>query len=354
MALQAVSNLEPLKPGNAPALLPSANELRQLLELGSVLVKSGLLPQSVRTPEAAATIILKGIELGVPAMAAMENIAVVNGKAVVGSHLLLALVKRTYGPAAMWVSETTADACTISYRIPGLNQTQTFTYRMRDAETAGLAGKPTWKQHPAAMLRARAISAAAKLAFPEVVGGLYVAGELPDTGEIVTEDGEVVIDVSGGPRAEPPATARGGNGQRPQPRPAPEPAAAEVVEVDPETGEIIEPPAAPDPQRPNGNGRRFAGLHKDIAEAAQRNGSPIASAAVHDIAHDLAAAKYGVASIKDLTDEQLGELRRAVGRMDAASLSGAWDWAKGRLAQLPQMPATTTPDGEPGNDRYSN
>lgn len=348
MALQA---LEPLKPGNAPALLPSANELRQLLELGSVLVKSGLLPQSVRTPEAAATIILKGIELGVPAMAAMENIAVVNGKAVVGSHLLLALVKRTYGPAAMWVSETTADACTISYRIPGLNQTQTFTYRMRDAETAGLAGKPTWKQHPAAMLRARAISAAAKLAFPEVVGGLYVAGELPDTGEIVTEDGEVVIDVSGGPRPEPPAATRGGGG-RPRPEPQAAPVAAEPIEVDPETGEIVEPPAAP--ERPNQNGRRFAGLHKDIAEAAQRNGGPIPSAAVHDIAHDLAAAKYGVASIKDLTDEQLGELRRAVGRMDAASLSGAWDWAKGRLAQLPQMPETTTPDGEPGNDRYSN
>lgn len=177
-----------------PALLPTAADLAHLLSLGEMLAKSGLLPQSLRTREAVATVILKGNELGLPPMAALEGIAVVQGKAVIGAHLLLGLVKRAYGPGAMWVSETTNDACTVSYRVPGVARVLAYTFTLGDAQRAGLADKATWKQYPAAMLRARAISAAAKLAFPEVVGGLYVAGELPGTQEMVTDDGDVVID----------------------------------------------------------------------------------------------------------------------------------------------------------------
>ncbi len=199
--------------------LPTAQDLNHLLQIGEMLVRSGLMPQTVRTAEAAATIVLKGHELGLPPMAAMEGIAVVQGKAVIGAHLMLALVKRAYGPGAIWVSETTNERATISYRIPGVPEVLTYSFTWQDAERAGLTGKDTWRKFPAAMLRARAISAAVKLGFPEVVGGMYVPGEIDGTDETVTPDGDVVIDITAQSR----------------------PVAPPVIEVvDTETGEIVE------------------------------------------------------------------------------------------------------------------
>ena len=223
-------------PALAPAALPTGGDLNTLLQIGDMLVKSGLLPQTLRTKEAAAVVVMKGNELGLPPMAALEGISVVQGRAVIGAHLMLALVKRAYGPGAIWVSETTNDHCTISYRIPGVAEILSYTYTMADARTAGLADKPTWRQHPAAMLRARAISATVKLAFPEVVGGMYVPGEIDGTEETVTPDGDVVILVS--PAAAPAAPAA--------------PPTLEAVEaeiVDAETGEIVEAEPVPRPSK---------------------------------------------------------------------------------------------------------
>ncbi len=216
--------------------LPTQADINQLLNLGDMLIKSGLLPQSLRTKEAAATVILKGHELGLPPMAAMEGIAVVQGKAVIGAHLLLALVKREYGPGAIWVSETTNERCTVSYRIPGVPNVLAYSFTIEDARQAGLADKQTWRQYPSAMLRARAISAAVKLAFPEVVGGVYVAGELPGTEAAVTDDGDVVIDVTGGAvppqaRAEPAQRPQQPRRQAPQPEPEPIPEGREELPV---------------------------------------------------------------------------------------------------------------------------
>lgn len=196
------------------ALLTSAGELNNLLHLGDTLVKSGLMPQSLRTKESVATVILKGIELGLPPMAALEGISVVQGRTVIGAHLLMGLVKRAYGPGAIWVSETTNERCTVSYRTPGVPQVLSYTYTIDDARAAGLADKPTWRQHTAAMLRARAISATTKMAFPEVVGAMYVPGELPGTEAAVTDDGDVIVDVTAG---------GADTASRPRPEPQPEP-----------------------------------------------------------------------------------------------------------------------------------
>lgn len=133
---------------------------------------------------------------------------------------------------------------------------------------------------------------------------------------------------------------------------------AEPIEVDPETGEILDSrnPEAGNADAAPGtdDGRRFAGLHKDIADAAKRDGSGFAkSTDPHDCAHDLAAAKYGVVSLKDLTGEQLGELRQAVKDWDAATLTAAWDRSKAILARrrLPLMPEE--PEAETDPDRWT-
>ena len=60
-----------------------------------------------------------------------------------------------------------------------------FTFRsewtMARAQTAGLTGKSVWKQYPAAMLKARAITECARDACPEALSGVqYTAEELGD------------------------------------------------------------------------------------------------------------------------------------------------------------------------------
>ncbi len=61
---------------------------------------------------------------------------------------------------------------------------------MEEAEAAGLFKNPVWKQYPAAMLRARAISATVRFAFPECISGLYLPEEMGASVKVV--DGEVV------------------------------------------------------------------------------------------------------------------------------------------------------------------
>lgn len=294
--------------------LPTMTDVRSLLEFGSVLVKSGLLPATVNSPEKAAVILLKGQELGVPPMAAMEGIAVVQGKAAVGAHLMLALVKRAYGTGAIWVSESTAERCTVSYRLPGHAETLSYSYTIRDATTAGLAGSGTWAKHPAAMLRARCISATCKMAFPEVVGGLYVAGEIEGTAAVVTDDGDVVVDISAAPPAEP-APERSPEPRRQQARasvrPVPPPAAPE-------------PEAEADPPVADGNGitqrqlRRLGALVRQLPVDAPEGTAPAAVRTAQDRALRRALLEVaGVESRKHLTREQADEAALALEALSA-------------------------------------
>ena len=273
-------------PAIAPATLPTGNQLENLLRIGDMLVKSGLLPQTLRTKEAAAVVVMKGNELGLPPMAALEGISVVQGRTVINAHLMLALVKRAYGPASIWVSETSNDHCTISYRIPGMAEALSYTYTMADARTAGLADKPTWRQHPAAMLRARAISATVKLAFPEVVGGMYVPGEIEGTEETVTPDGDVVIRVSAA------SVVDAG------PSPVATSTVAEVVDI--QTGEIVAPAAPERPARASSRRSRQA-----EPEPQPQPAQPAAAAPVENPLRTLGEQALALAVERNLNRDQL-------------------------------------------------
>ena len=293
-------------PAVAPAALPTATDIANLLQVGDVLVKSGLLPQTIRTAEAAAVVVMKGHELGLPPMAAIEGISVVQGRAIIGAHLMLALVKRAYGPGAIWVSETNNDHCTISYRVPGVPQVLAYSFTMADARQAGLADKPTWRQYPAAMLRARAISAAVKLAFPEVVGGMYVAGELPGTEEHVTPDGDVVISVTARPVAE---------------------------AVDIETGEIV----APEPPQ-----QATAARSRRTRQTAQAE--PVVEAAPEPTLRSLGERAFALAVERGLNRDQL----IVIGEEITGKPKTEWGMGdvQALVAHLEAMPMTAPADAE--------
>lgn len=198
------------------ALTPTSNHLislplGELYQLGKTLLPTGFLPSTIKTAEQAVAIMLKGQELRIPPMYALSNIVVIQGKPAANAELMLALIYRDHGDDAITFTETAATGATISYKRRSWKQRQTFTFTAADAKTAGLSGG-NWSKYPAAMLRARCISAVARLAFPDTIGGMYTPEELgADTN---LETGEIVNGTTYAP----------------------------IVTVDTTTGEIIDPP----------------------------------------------------------------------------------------------------------------
>lgn len=171
---------------------PTAAEWQMLREQAKVAIQSQLLPAHIKTEQQAIFIALKGHELSIPTTYALSNIAVINGKPTCQAELMVALVYRDHGDDALWVEESTNKLCTVSYKRRGWSKRRSYTFTIEDATRAGLTGG-NWAKYPAAMLRARCLSAVCRMAFADSIAGMYVPEEMgaPVT---VTSDGEVVLD----------------------------------------------------------------------------------------------------------------------------------------------------------------
>lgn len=191
--------VSPTEPGRAVVTPEAWTVLR---EQAAVLVRSGFLPHGVNTPEKAISIVMKGRELGIPPMYALSNIAVINGKPTASAELMLALIYRDHGDEAIKVIESTAERCTVAYRRRGWEEPELFSFTIDDASCAGLLGKDNWRHYPAAMLRARCISAVARFAFPDTIAGLYTPEEL-GARVLLREDGEQYLPAAPDPPEEP-------------------------------------------------------------------------------------------------------------------------------------------------------
>jgi len=168
---------------------PTLAEIQTLKELGAVIRKSGFVPSSIKTDEQAVVILLKGQELGLPPMQAFASIAVINGKPTLTAEVMLGLIYRDHPKAQVTFVRTTNEVCTIEACRPG-GKPSTFNFSLADAQQAGLLGKGPWESYPAAMLRARCISAMARAMFPDALSGcVYTPEEL---GANVDKDGEIV------------------------------------------------------------------------------------------------------------------------------------------------------------------
>ena len=171
------------------SLFPSAEELKNLKELATTFISSGLLPKSIDKPEKAIVIMLKGKEAGIPPLQALAHIHVIDGKPGMSSELMLSqLYKNIPGFACEFV-ETTDKVCRLRAKRPGV-EWQAFAYSIQEAQGAGLTSKGNWRSYPAAMLRARAISSMARAVGPEALAGI---GHTPDElGAEVDASGNVI------------------------------------------------------------------------------------------------------------------------------------------------------------------
>lgn len=166
--------------GRTTALAPFnvERQLPALLQLAKVLVGArGMVPSHLKSEGEIVAALLAGAELGIPPMASLRNIHLIQGRVGLDASLQLGLLLRA-GIRSQWL-ESTAERASLKLTRAGF-EPHTQTYVIADAKAAGLTGKDNWKAHPAAMLRARCVSAAVKAYAADVVSGVYTPEELED------------------------------------------------------------------------------------------------------------------------------------------------------------------------------
>lgn len=179
------TQVQPLAP-TQPQALVIAGQFDQLLDMAAKLLRSGMLPHSIKTPEAAAAIIVKGIELGLPPMAALNGINVIKGKPTISPQLMLSLINRS--GLLEDLSITTGDnGASVTMKRRG-RAPHTATFGPKEAKGLGLMGKDNYKQQAPVMYQWRAVAACARIVFPDVLDGVYTPEEM---GAEVNEDGEM-------------------------------------------------------------------------------------------------------------------------------------------------------------------
>lgn len=170
-------------------IIPTRDEMEVMKWQAGVLIASGFLPRHIQKPEHAIAIMLKGRELGVPPWTALTKIQIIQGTPTTAPELMLALIYKSGELADMQI-DSQETACTVTMTRRGMSPI-TATFTMEDAEKMQLAGKDNWKKQPATMLKWRAVSACARVAFPDVIQGMYTPEEIaPDT--MVNDMGEIV------------------------------------------------------------------------------------------------------------------------------------------------------------------
>ena len=166
------------------------------MRYASALAEASLLPPAYRAKPANVLLALEyGAALGIAPMAAIQGIHVIEGKPTASAGLIGALVRKA-GHRLRVSGDDQHAVCEI---VRGDDPDFTFRseWTMDRARAAGLTGKQVWKNYPAAMLKARAITEAARDACPEALSGVnHTAEELgddspaeafPTTVEVVTE-----------------------------------------------------------------------------------------------------------------------------------------------------------------------
>jgi hypothetical protein len=202
-----------VSPSRGPKpLLPRS--LKEALQLASLLSKSKLVPKGFENPEACLVGILYGMEVGLSPIAALQRMAIVEGRPTIWGDAALALVEASgllikieerienlgSQPAEQssdWPHDGKASGT--GHKRPdqsdeiqniksktaicqvlrsGRSEPITRSFSVEDAKRAGLWQKPgPWTDYPDRMLMMRARAFALRDAFPDVLMGLYIREE---------------------------------------------------------------------------------------------------------------------------------------------------------------------------------
>lgn len=146
--------------------------------------KAGMAPKGLDQPEKAMVAIMHGMEVGMTPMAALQSIAVVNGRPTIWGDGAIGLVRasglceyiqeRIEGEGDNMVA-----ICEVKRK--GEKQPIVGRFSVADAKRAGLWGKQgPWTQYPKRMLAMRARAFPLRDGFADVLRGLGIAEEVQD------------------------------------------------------------------------------------------------------------------------------------------------------------------------------
>ena len=175
-----MSNIATLEQSNRQLDL-SPQTFEQALTFSKYLADSDLVPKDFKGKPANCLIAMQwGAELGLKALQAIQNLAVINGRPALWGDAVIAIVRGS--PLCEYVNESD-DGETATCRVKRKGEPeQVRTFSMEDARKAGLAGKQgPWTSYPKRMRQMRARAFALRDVFPDVLRGMPVAEELMDT-----------------------------------------------------------------------------------------------------------------------------------------------------------------------------
>lgn len=305
----------------AQGTLPSDREWNSLVSLSKAIAASGMQPKVNGRPmewQAIATIGLKGRELGIPPMMALSHIHVIEGRPTASAELMRALVQKA--GHVIFVREQSPELATVVAKRREWSETMPLvevTYTIDEAKEAGLTGKSNWKKHPTDMLVARATSRMCRQVFADVLmGASYTPDEL-DVEVVYDVEGEIEGIITDEGRDQPAQRRSGGGG-------------------DETAGSISD-----------GQKKKLSILLRELDIRGEGDeGSVLYRAGL--------MAKYGVDSIKDLSQKQAtvlidvlsnGTVDRETGEVTRTPAQLADAWLKAGSEWLAQQEAAEQEDG---------
>ena len=189
MSTQALTLVEtegrkpPLMAGGRPsAIVPQSME--EAYRIAVAVCAAGMAPKGLDEPNKALVAIMHGLEVGLTPMAALQRIAVVNGRPTIWGDGAIGLVRGS--GACEFIHETiSGEGDAMSARCEakrrGEDKPIVGEFSVTDAKKAGLWGKSgPWTQYPKRMLQMRARAFALRDGFADVLGGLYLREEIED------------------------------------------------------------------------------------------------------------------------------------------------------------------------------
>ena len=169
----------------------SFNGFDEIVSFAKVVTKTELVPKTYRgKPEDAAVAIMYGMELGLPPMASLQNIAVVNGTPTIWGDAQLSLVQSSgsyewHKTSYAGTIEDETLTATFEVKRKDMAESVVKEFSISDAKKARLWAKQgTWSSHPKQMLGYKARAFALREAFADILKGIHSKEEMEGEGEI--------------------------------------------------------------------------------------------------------------------------------------------------------------------------
>ena len=170
--------------------VPMAINWESELKGAAALLKSGLAPRDLKTPEACLFVILAGRDLGLSPVQSLRSVRPIQGKIELSADLQLGLFQRQ-GGRFRWL-KLDATGAELELHAPWLNAPHVAKFGPEEAKRAELMSNANYRKYPAQMYRSRAITSGLKDIGFLAGAGVYAPGEIGGAAVVDQETGEVL------------------------------------------------------------------------------------------------------------------------------------------------------------------